>query len=100
MERVPMPTGTSVEADGRRSELLDVSALGAKIESQSSVRPGQCISLAWRRNGCLVETKGVVVWAQAIFSEASLVYRAGVEFIELVSLRDTGYLEEDFGLPS
>ena len=86
--------------NGHLSDLIDVSALGAQIQSPSSMRPSQSMKLAWSRNGRLVETKGIVVWAQAILSGANLVFRAGVEFRDPVSLRDTGYLEEDFGLPS
>ena len=100
IDRMEMPPGTVVETGGQQCELIDVSALGAQLQSQAAIRPSQALELAWRRNGRLVEAKGVVVWAQARLSGPSLMYRAGVQFHEPVSLRDTGFVDEDFGLPA
>ena len=44
--------------------------------------------------------KGLVVWSQASLAGTRLLYTVGVQFFGPVSLRDTGFLDEDFGLPS
>ena len=61
IQRIPMPPGTVAETNGHsQCELIDVSALGAQIRSPCSIRPSQALNLTWRRNGQLVETKGIV----------------------------------------
>ena len=97
---MPPSSRTIVETNGQVGHLLDVSPLGARVETRGSIRPNEELRLAWRKNGRLVETTGVVVWSQANLAGNQLSYRAGNEFLEPVSLRDTGFVGEDFGLPA
>ena len=96
--RVPLLPATPVSANGQEGHLVDVSPLGAQIQSGNSIRPSQQLTLTWHSKGRRIETSGVVMWSRASQAGKRLLYTAGVEFKEPVSLRDTGYVEDDFGL--
>jgi hypothetical protein len=74
-----------ISVDGGAGTLIDVSAVGAQIVTAKSMRPNHAVRIVVPCESGQVRGKGRVVWAalEAVRSDGTPLYRAGVRFTEV-----------------
>jgi hypothetical protein len=80
--RVVIGEGVQVIANGEPSRLVDLSATGAQVVTDSRMRPKQRVRLTLDDGSAQSRLNGVVAWAVAEPAGARLQYRSGVRFVD------------------
>lgn len=77
-----MTRDVSAVVNGKNGQLVNLSCMGAQVLDALRVRPEEAIRLALIDRQAEVRLKAVVAWCIAEPTSGSVIYRAGVEFVD------------------
>ena len=82
--RTRMKGGVEIQLDGNPATVIDASAVGAQVVSNTILRPNQKVRVSIPQEDTLVRCRGTIAWAKFELPRpaAPPIYRAGVEFID------------------
>jgi hypothetical protein len=80
--RSRMKDDVEIQVDGNAATLVDLSAHGAQVISESVLRPNQRVRMALPDDAGIVRFNASVTWASFELKSAAPCYRAGIEFTD------------------
>ena len=78
--RFRMADGTEVQVDGASAQLIDISAVGAQVIVQGTLKPNQRVRVTLADDAGVLRLDGAVAWALFEIPKGITRYRAGIEF--------------------
>lgn len=79
--RFKMGEEVTVDVDGAKGRLVDLSELGAQVVATSVLKPKQVVGLMVRSGEQSLQVEGQVAWARLEITRLGPTYRAGLEFV-------------------
>lgn len=96
--RYPM-SRRNLTINGDPGELVDLSVSGAQVLAPSRLRPLKVVRVVLLDEGVEIRLQGTVAWAIAVPDKGSIVYRAGIEFVNPDKKKLAAYCAKYGGAP-
>jgi hypothetical protein len=89
----------SLTVNGDPAELVDLSVSGAQVQATARMRPLKVARITLPDDGVETKLQGTVAWAIAVPDKGTIMYRAGIEFVNPDQKKLAAYCAKYGGAP-